>query len=118
MKTKDKFITFILCTIVLCIYVVANSYSLIDKKINRVYKVYLDGEVIGTIENKDDLYSLIDEKQQSIKDKYDVENVYPPNGLEVIETYSYNASSLSIVPIFSPSKYTLYTCFISSFIAL
>ncbi|MBE6156691.1 MAG: M23 family metallopeptidase [Firmicutes bacterium] len=101
MKTKDKFITFILCTIVLCIYVVANSYSLIDKKINRVYKVYLDGEVIGTIENKDDLYSLIDEKQQSIKDKYDVENVYPPNGLEVIETYSYNANISSINDIYN-----------------
>lgn len=90
MKMRDKVITFVLCAIVICIYFVVNSYNYMDGKIVKLYNVYLDGEKIGAINDKEALYDLIDEKQQVIKDKYNVENVYPPNGLEIVEAYSYN----------------------------
>ena len=91
MKTKEKIITFILCAIVICIYFIVNSYNYMDDKIVKLYNVYLDGEKIGAISDKEALYDLIDKKQEVIKEKYDVSNVYPPNGLEIIETYSYNS---------------------------
>ena len=101
MKIKSKFIAFILCAIVICVYVVAGSYNYIGQSVNKVYKVYLDGEFIGAIENKDTLYDLIDDKQQAIKDKYKVENVYPPNGLEVVESYSYNTPVSNLTDIYN-----------------
>jgi len=99
MKTKDKLITGLLCGIVLCIYFIFNSYSSIDDSIKKIYNVYLDGKIIGSIEDKDALYNLIDEKQQVIKDKYNVQNVYPPKDLEIVEAYSYETevSDLNVI---------------------
>lgn len=54
------------------------------------YQVYLDGEKIGLIESKNDLYNLINEEQIEIKDKYSVDQVYPPNGFDIIRVNSYN----------------------------
>ncbi|MBQ8901831.1 MAG: M23 family metallopeptidase [Bacilli bacterium] len=101
MKSKDKIITGIFCAIIICIYFIAGSYKYVDSNINKIYKVYLDGEIIGAIDDKEALYNLIDEKQQSIKDKYNVENVYPPNSLEVIETYSYNTKTTDLNTIYN-----------------
>ncbi len=90
MKFKEKFIVFLLCLLVLGIYYLTSDISKYNNNMNRYYKIYLDGKSIGNIANRDDLYALIDKKQQSIKDKYKVSNVYPPKGLQVIESYSYN----------------------------
>ena len=43
----------------------------------ELYKVYLKGEAIGYIENKELLESYIDKAQTSIKEKYKVDKVYP-----------------------------------------
>lgn len=104
MKLKDKFITFIICAVILCIYIIISSYNYMDKNIGRVYKVYLDGEVIGAITDKESLYDLIDEKQQVIKDKYNVTNVYPPDSLEVVETYSYKTEITDLNTIYNKIK--------------
>ena len=101
MKAKDKLITFIICVSVLIIYLVVGKYNIFDNKINKVYKVYLDDNLIGTIVDKNKLYALIDEKQQAIKDKYNVNNVYPPNGLQVVESYTYNKNTNSLEEIYS-----------------
>ena len=100
MKVKEKIITGVICGIVLCIYLIFNSYNVMNNA-NKVYNVYLDGKNIGSIVDKDALYSLIDEKQQAIKDKYDVSNVYPPNGLEIVETYSYDAKITDLDTIYN-----------------
>ncbi len=59
-----------------------------------VYQVYLNGNNLGYIENDQELYHLINNEQKEIKEKYDVDNVYPPNGLEVVlhVTYGDNIS--------------------------
>lgn len=101
MNTKTKVITFIFCAIIVCLYFVVDSYDYMNNNINRIYNVYLDGEIIGAIEDKDALYALIDEKQQTIKDRYNVENVYPPNGLEVVETYSYTTETTDLNTIYN-----------------
>ena len=101
MKLKDKIIIFILCLIVLVIYVISGSYEKINLKASKLYNVYLNGEIIGVLNNKDELYELIDEKQQSIKDKFGVQNVYPPNGLKLVETYSYYGSSDNVQNVYN-----------------
>lgn len=60
-----------------------------------VYMVYLDGKKIGLLEDSEALYELIDAEQENIKDKFEVDKVYPPAGLEAIEytTYSNNLKS-------------------------
>lgn len=62
---------------------------------NNLYQVYLDGEKIGIINSKDELYNLINEEQAEIKDEYKVNQVYPPKGFQIIRksTYDENLST-------------------------
>ncbi len=60
-----------------------------DSEPNKLYKVYLNGETIGLIRSEESLKKLIDEKQKEIKEKYAVNKVYPPYGLDIKEEYTY-----------------------------
>ncbi|MEG2457830.1 MAG: M23 family metallopeptidase [Bacilli bacterium] len=66
---------------------------------SKLYQVYLDGEVIGVIDNKKELYNLIDKEQNHLKDKYSVDKIYPPNGLEImpIVTYEGHVDSSKVI---------------------
>lgn len=54
------------------------------------YIVYLGGKNIGLIEDKDDLYNIIDKEQESIKSTFGVDKVYPPDDLETVEYTTYS----------------------------
>lgn len=101
MKAMKKIITSILCVIILCLYFFIGNNKQENDNIKRIYAVYLDGTYLGAIDDKDALYSLIDNKQELIKQKYDVLNVYPPNGLNIIEKYSFNDEVSSINNIYN-----------------
>ncbi len=101
MKLKEKIYTTILCVIVLLLYITINSYNNLANSVNKVFNVYLDGKLIGAISDKDALYNLIDSKQQDIKDKYNVENVYPPKGLQIVEDYSYDTDITDLETIYN-----------------
>lgn len=101
MKAKEKIITFIVCLIIFHVYIIVNRYNTMIKNIDKVYNVYLNGEVIGVINNKDELYALIDNLQQGIKDKYNVTTVYPPNTLKVLDNYSYTTKVDSVENVYS-----------------
>lgn len=64
-----------------------------------LYQVYLDGEKIGLLENKQELLDLIDKEQTEIKNKYKVDKVYPPSGLDIQEivTFDNTISTANIV---------------------
>ena len=70
----------------------------------EVYQVYLDGKIIGVVENKDELYSLIDKEQESLKKEYDVDNIYPPEGLELVSVNTYNTSINTVEEIYDKIK--------------
>ncbi len=102
MKLKDNVITTILCISVILLYIVVSMYNKIDNnKITKLYNVYLNGDVIGAINDKEALYALIDEKQQEIKKRYNVSNVYPPNSLKVVENYSYTTKTNNLEDIYN-----------------
>ncbi len=88
MNKKNITITIISLAIILLLIIV-NSTSKLTLNINKFYQVYLNGEKIGLITNKDELYTLIDNNQSSIKKEYSVNTVYPPTDLKIVPTNSY-----------------------------
>lgn len=63
---------------------------------NIYYQVYLNGEKLGVIDNKEKLESYIDKQNKKYKKQFGVKKVYAPNGLEIkkIETYHSNLTSI------------------------
>ena len=90
MKNKNNLIALLL-TIVLGIAVVfiATRGTSFSSPI-EVYKVYLNGKTIGYIKSKEELLELIDQKQNEIKDKYQINKVYPPKGLNIEKVTTYH----------------------------
>ena len=57
-----------------------------------VYTVYLDGKSIGTIASKDEFEKYINDKEEELKSKYEVDTVYTPKGVEIKKNITYNSS--------------------------
>ena len=101
MNSKQIIITTISTLIIGCLLIlnfIANKYIL---KADSIYKIYLDGNIIGYIANDDELYTMINNRQKEIKDKYKVKKVYPPESFEIIKTNSYNAEISSVEDIYN-----------------
>lgn len=92
---KKNNITGILISIIIGIFV---FFVGIDVKSEGepvlVYRIYLNGETIGIINSEIELLDLIDERQEEIKDKYKVNKVHPPKGLDIKKAYTYNTSEI------------------------
>lgn len=71
---------------------------------NSIYKVYLNGESIGLIENKQELLDLIDQEQIEIKNKYKVDKVYPPSGLDIQDVVTYDNDISSAINVYEKIK--------------
>ena len=71
---------------------------------SSIYQVYLDGEKIGIIDSKEDLYNLINQEQTEIKEEYDVEQVYPPKGFQIIKQNTYNEQISTVSEIYDAIK--------------
>lgn len=71
-----------------------------------VYKVYLDGQEIGLINSKDELERYIDQQQNEIKEKYNVEKVYLPNNLKIEKEITYSDNISTVEDIYEKIKDT------------
>lgn len=69
-----------------------------------IYQVYLDGEKIGLVDSKDDLYSLINNEQKEIKKEYNVDQVYPPKGFKIIRQNTYDKNISSVEDVYESIK--------------
>lgn len=78
--------------------------EIISKNVDSIYQVYLDGEKIGLINSEDKLYDLINEEQGEIKKKYNVDQVYPPKGFQIIATNTYNNELSTIENVYDTIK--------------
>ncbi len=70
----------------------AHKFQLSPKE---VYRVYLDGKVIGNINDKQELEDYINEEQKDIKEKYDVNKVYIPTGVDIQKYTTYEKEVLT-----------------------
>ena len=49
----------------------------------EVYNVYLDGKLLGAVNSKASLEKYIDKEQKELKEDYNVDKVYVPNGIDI-----------------------------------
>lgn len=68
---------------------------------NTYYQVTLDGEVIGNIKSKKQLEKYISNTEEYLKQKYDIDEVYAPNGLEIKKIVSYNEDLKDVSEIYN-----------------
>lgn len=68
---------------------------------NHYYQVYLDDELIGTIKSKKELEKYIDKRGEYIKNKYNVDKIYRPNGLEIKKVTTYDDDLMSVQDIYN-----------------
>lgn len=93
-------ITVVLSCITALMFFTNNRYENPD----TVYQIYLDGEKIGLIDDRDELYELINEEQSEIKNDYNVEQVYPPNGFTIEKYTTYNPETTTVDNIYNKIK--------------
>ena len=80
-----------------------------DKKLsipNELYQVYVDGKLIGVIENENELYKMIDNEQEELKEEYNVNKIYPPNTLETNKVITYDADINTVKEVYDVIKET------------
>lgn len=65
------------------------------------YQVTLDGELIGTIKSKKEFEKYISNTEKYIKEKFDIDEVYAPNGLEIKKVVSYQEELMSVDKIYN-----------------
>ena len=67
----------------------------------------LDGEVIGNIKNKEELENYINNEQKELKEKYDVDKVYVPTGVDIQKYTTYKKEVLRLWKkgVVNPLKY-------------
>lgn len=87
---KNTIMTVIITGIVGVILLLSCMTKSLYNEVNTYYQVYLNGKQIGVINDKNELYNLINNNQSAIKNEYKVENVYPPTDLKIIATNTYS----------------------------
>lgn len=104
-KNKKGIIICSIFTILLTILLTKSFLNLesYEKPIS-IYQVYLDGEKLGSINSKNELYTLINKEQSEIKNEYNVDQVYPPKGFQIVKYNTYNNKSSSVDKIYNLIK--------------
>lgn len=97
---KTIILTLIIGVLFLVIGIVDRNYNYAQ----NYYQVYLNGNKIGLIEDEDELYNLINEEQKDIKETYNVNSVYPPNGFEIEECITYNEQISDVKTVYETIK--------------
>ena len=102
-KVGIKIIFFTTLLISLIIYMCL-SFSGNKYHINNYFEVYLGGKKVGLITSSEDLYNLIDEEEKDIKEKYGIDKVYPPSGLEIQSVLTYDNKLMSVKDVYEEIK--------------
>lgn len=91
MQNNNFKLSYIIVIILVGVLVFGLGFTTYTKKEPKdVYKVYIDGDVIGTISSEEDFNNFINEKEKQVKEKYKVDKVYMPEGvtLKKVTTYT------------------------------
>ena len=105
MKDNNSFSSILFGTI-MCILVlyIGLIFDPIEREVHSYYQVFLGADKVGLITSDKELYALIDKEQKEIKDKYNVDKVYSPSGLEVHAVKTYNTNVKSAKEIYEDIK--------------
>ena len=70
----------------------------------RLYRVYLEGKTIGIIKSREAFESYINQEQKDLKEKYEIDNVYLPQGLNIEEYVGYSKNIISETKLYESIK--------------
>lgn len=73
----------------LCIFIFSFMRNY-NREASTVYTVYLDGKTIGNLSSKKSFEEYINEKEEELKKKYNVDTVYTPDGVEIKKNFTYD----------------------------
>ena len=104
MKKNEVTKTIIITSIIGVLFLIIGLTNRNFDQAKKVYQVYLNGNKLGLIESRDELYALINEEQKDIKEAYNVLDVYPPNGFIIKEYKTYNENIVSAKEIYEKIK--------------
>lgn len=82
--------------VILLVIITISSIFLLGFKItehktpNEMYAVYLNGKKIGTVKSKDEFNHYINEQEEKLKQKYNVDKIYTPKGVEIKKIITYS----------------------------
>jgi len=89
-KTKIS-ISLVLVVILSISSIFLLGHKLIKNKVpNEVYAIYLQGKKIGTVKSKEDFNNYINIQEEKLKEKYNVDAIYTPKGVEIKKVLTYN----------------------------
>ena len=91
MKSKST-ISIILVTIimsVLCIFLLGFKLTT-NKTPYELYNVYLEGKKIGVVKSKEEFEQYVNEQEEYLKEKYNVDKIYTPKGVEIKKVITYS----------------------------
>jgi len=57
---------------------------------HEVYAIYIDGSKIGAVKSKESFDNYINEKEEQLREKYNVSKIYTPKGVEIKKIITYN----------------------------
>ena len=89
--TKVKTIIFAILALIISfalVYFTSDDTSYYGAQ--QAYRVYLDGNSIALIKNKEKLENYIDKEQEDLKEQYNVSKIYVPSGIEIKQELTYD----------------------------
>lgn len=91
MPNKQFRLSYIVVIILIGVLVFGLGFTSYQRRVpSKVYQVYIDGEIIGTVVSEKDFDDYINQKEETIKKKYNVDKVYMPKGVTVKAVTTYN----------------------------
>ena len=61
-----------------------------NKTPEELYAIYIDGTKIGVVKSKESFDNYINEKEEQLREKYNVSKIYTPKGVEIKKIVTYN----------------------------
>ena len=101
-KSYIPVIISILVSVVIVVFIGIKDTN--SKSPKELYKVYIDGNLVGAISSKRSLEDYINNEQKNLKEEYEVSNVYIPNGIDIEKTTTYDGEVLSEKEIYKKIK--------------
>lgn len=101
MNKKDLLLAFFALLLSSLVFLVGYTRKAEPKEL---YRVYLKGETIGYIENKQLLEEYIDREQYELKEKYKVDKVFLPNDLDIVKEITYGKTASTEKEIYEKIK--------------
>lgn len=101
---NKKVIFFILLGLIISgsLVFVITKYDFKNPK--EVYTVYLEGKELGKIKSKEELENYIDQEQEDLKKKYNVDKVYAPASLDIEKEITYEKKVSTAIQIYDEIK--------------